>query len=175
MFNTVYISLWYTYIRTREIIGSGINYFIQRNEINWIQTRITWPTPIYIIRLDNLFFFLYQVYSSSSSSISRPGMYSKLTSKTTGLFAATLGLPGAEVRPLGNANCDCSKWRGFTRFNPSHIHVSLTQGNIQDILCYGNLDTYWSRDEQPAFSTSLHSQETFIKSFDNLTFVMYSQ
>lgn len=31
-------------------------------------------------------------------------MYSKLTSKTTGLFGATLGLPGAEVRPLGNAN-----------------------------------------------------------------------
>ena len=31
-------------------------------------------------------------------------MYSKLTSKTTGLFAATLGRPGAEARPLGNAN-----------------------------------------------------------------------
>lgn len=31
-------------------------------------------------------------------------MYSKLTSKTTGLFGATLGRPGAEVRPLGNAN-----------------------------------------------------------------------
>lgn len=41
---------------------------------------------------------------SYSSSSSRPGMYSKLTSKTTGLFAATLGLPGAEVRPFGNAN-----------------------------------------------------------------------
>lgn len=39
-----------------------------------------------------------------SSSISRPGMYSKLTSKITGLLGATLGLPGAEVRPLGNAN-----------------------------------------------------------------------
>lgn len=40
------------------------------------------------------------------SSNSRPGMYSKLTSKTTGLFGATLGLPGAEVRPFGNANYD---------------------------------------------------------------------
>jgi hypothetical protein len=35
-------------------------------------------------------------------SSSRPGMYSKLTSKTTGLLGGTLGLPGAEVRPLGN-------------------------------------------------------------------------
>lgn len=39
-----------------------------------------------------------------SSSTSRPGMYSKLTSKITGLLGATLGLPGAEVRPFGNAN-----------------------------------------------------------------------
>jgi len=31
-------------------------------------------------------------------------MYSKLTSKTTGLFGATLGLPGAEVSPFGNAS-----------------------------------------------------------------------
>lgn len=41
----------------------------------------------------------------SSISISIPGMYSKLTSKITGLFGATRGLPGAEVRPFGNANC----------------------------------------------------------------------
>ena len=41
---------------------------------------------------------------SYSSSTSRPGMYSKLTSKITGLLGATLGLPGAEVRPFGNAN-----------------------------------------------------------------------
>lgn len=41
---------------------------------------------------------------SYSSSTSRPGMYSKLTSKTTGLFGATLGLPGAELSPFGNAN-----------------------------------------------------------------------
>lgn len=31
-------------------------------------------------------------------------MYSKLTSNTTGLLGATLGLPGADVRPFGNAN-----------------------------------------------------------------------
>jgi hypothetical protein len=42
--------------------------------------------------------------SSYSSSTSRPGMYSKLISKITGLLGATLGLPGAEVRPFGNAN-----------------------------------------------------------------------
>jgi hypothetical protein len=41
---------------------------------------------------------------SYSSSTSRPGMYSKLTSKITGLLGATLGLPGAEVSPFGNAN-----------------------------------------------------------------------
>lgn len=41
-----------------------------------------------------------EFYSSSS----RPGMYSKLTSKTTGLLGATRGLPGADVRPFGNAN-----------------------------------------------------------------------
>jgi hypothetical protein len=41
---------------------------------------------------------------SYSSSTSRPGMYSKLASKITGLLGATLGLPGAEVRPFGNAN-----------------------------------------------------------------------
>lgn len=39
-----------------------------------------------------------------SSSNSRPGMYSKLTSNITGLFGATLGLAGAELRPFGNAN-----------------------------------------------------------------------
>lgn len=39
-----------------------------------------------------------------SSSDSRPGMNSKLTSNTTGLLGATLGLPGADVRPFGNAN-----------------------------------------------------------------------
>lgn len=39
-----------------------------------------------------------------SSSDSRPGMYSKLTSNITGLLGATLGLPGADVRPFGNAN-----------------------------------------------------------------------
>lgn len=39
-----------------------------------------------------------------SSSNSRPGMYSKLTSNITGLYGATLGLPGAELRPFGNAN-----------------------------------------------------------------------
>lgn len=39
-----------------------------------------------------------------SSTSSRPGMYSRLTSKITGLFGATLGLPGADVRPFGNAN-----------------------------------------------------------------------
>lgn len=39
-----------------------------------------------------------------SSSDSSPGMYSKLTSNTTGLFGATRGLPGAETRPFGNAN-----------------------------------------------------------------------
>jgi hypothetical protein len=38
-------------------------------------------------------------------SSSRPGMYNKLTSKTTVLFGGTLGLPGAEVRPFGNASC----------------------------------------------------------------------
>ena len=38
------------------------------------------------------------------SSFSSPGTYSKLTSKITGLLGATLGLPGAEVRPLGNAS-----------------------------------------------------------------------
>lgn len=48
-----------------------------------------------------------------SSSASRPGMYSKLTSKTTGLFGVTLGLPGAEVRPFGNANCYDSKWKAL--------------------------------------------------------------
>lgn len=49
----------------------------------------------------SLFFFFFCPHSSSSSS---PGMYSKLTSKITGLLGATLGLPGAEVRPFGNAN-----------------------------------------------------------------------
>lgn len=43
-----------------------------------------------------------------SSSESSPGMYSKLTSNTTGLLGATLGLPGAEVRPFGNANLRCN-------------------------------------------------------------------
>jgi len=43
-----------------------------------------------------------------SSSESRPGMNSKLTSNTTGLFGATLGLPGAETRPFGNANLWCN-------------------------------------------------------------------
>lgn len=43
-----------------------------------------------------------------SSSNSRPGIYSKLTSNTTGLFGATLGLPGAETRPFGNANLCCN-------------------------------------------------------------------
>lgn len=38
-------------------------------------------------------------------SLSSPGIYSKLTSNMTGLFGATLGLPGAELRPLGNASC----------------------------------------------------------------------
>lgn len=42
-----------------------------------------------------------KVYSSS-----RPGTYSKVTSKITGLLGATLGLPGAEFKPLGNANCE---------------------------------------------------------------------
>lgn len=42
--------------------------------------------------------------ATHSSSSSRPGMYSRLTSNTTGLFGATLGLPGADVRPFGNAN-----------------------------------------------------------------------
>ncbi|KAI5653630.1 hypothetical protein M9H77_30817 [Catharanthus roseus] len=36
--------------------------------------------------------------------IDNQGMYSKLTSKTTRLLGATLGLPGAEVRPFGNAS-----------------------------------------------------------------------
>ena len=44
-------------------------------------------------------------------SSSRPGMYSKLTSNTTGLLGGTLGLPGAEVRPFGNANCSPSRKR----------------------------------------------------------------
>lgn len=43
-------------------------------------------------------------WNAYSSSASRPGMYSKLTSNTTGLLGATLGLPGADVRPFGNAN-----------------------------------------------------------------------
>lgn len=39
------------------------------------------------------------VYSSS-----RPGMYSNSTSKITGLLGATLGRPGAELSPFGNAS-----------------------------------------------------------------------
>jgi len=38
-------------------------------------------------------------------------MYSKLTSNMTGLLGATLGLPGAEVRPFGNASCQIKKQR----------------------------------------------------------------
>ena len=36
-------------------------------------------------------------------------MYSKLTSKITGLFGVTLGLPGAELRPFGKANYTSTK------------------------------------------------------------------
>lgn len=41
-------------------------------------------------------------------------MYSKLTSKVTGLFGATLGLPGAELRPFGKANYTNTKHNNYT-------------------------------------------------------------
>lgn len=52
---------------------------------------------------------IWSYYSSS-----RPGMYSKLTSKVTGLFGATLGLPGAELRPFGKANYTNTKHNNYT-------------------------------------------------------------
>jgi len=58
-------------------------------------------------------------------SSSRPGMYSKLTSNTTGLLGGTLGLPGAEVRPFGNANCSSSRKRKPSLPCPSHQNKKL--------------------------------------------------
>lgn len=61
-----------------------------------------------------------------SSSISRPGMYSKLTSKITGLLGATLGLPGAEVRPLGNAN--------YGKKEKNFIKIQISEMQLESVL-----------------------------------------
>lgn len=63
---------------------------------------VVYPINTSVIKKNNMGDSILISYSSSDS---RPGMYSKLTSKITGLFGATLGLPGAELRPFGNANC----------------------------------------------------------------------
>lgn len=60
-----------------------------------------------------------------SSSASRPGMYSKLTSNITGLLGATLGLPGAEVRPFGNASCSSEEIQNQRKPNVRKSHIRI--------------------------------------------------
>jgi len=97
-----------------------------------------------------------------SSSESRPGMNSKLTSNITGLFGATLGLPGAETRPFGNANLWCNIYRIK---NAEKVRISVTKN---DYLCIILISTYRPWDVESTFATSFHTQDSFIKSFDHL-------
>lgn len=60
-----------------------------------------------------------------SSSASRPGMYSKLTSNITGLLGATLGLPGAEVRPFGNASCNSEEIQNQRKPDVRKSHIRI--------------------------------------------------
>lgn len=94
-----------------------------------------WSSPWLIVDPSNR--LQADVYSSS-----RPGTYSKLTSNITGLFGATLGLPGAEVRPLGNDNCwkehiklDAFRWK-FDHYWKYYIMESWNFMTTDQVMCY---------------------------------------
>ena len=70
-----------------------------------------------------------------SSSVSSPGIYSKLTSNMTGLLGATRGLPGAETRPFGNANCQNRNMKNLSIRTWARLDLSSDESNYHNVCC----------------------------------------